>query len=46
MKDFITTQNALGRIFKLVEIGGGVSVADLILSAPGASKIVYETECP
>ena len=46
MKDFIATQNALGRVFKLVEIGAGVPVADLILSAPGASKIVYETECP
>lgn len=46
MKDFIATQNALGRVFKLVEIGAGVPVADLILSSPGASKIVYETECP
>lgn len=46
MKEFITSQNALGRVFKLVEIGAGVPVADLILSTPGASKIVYETECP
>lgn len=46
MKDFITTQNALGRVFKLIEIGAGVPVADLILSSSGASKIVYETECP
>lgn len=46
MNNFITTQNALGRVFKLVEIGAGVPVADLILSSPGASKIVYETECP
>jgi hypothetical protein len=46
MNNFITTQNALGRVFKLIEIGAGVPVADLILSSPGASKIVYETECP
>lgn len=46
MNNFITTQIALGRVFKLVEIGAGVPVADLILSSPGASKIVYETECP
>lgn len=46
MNNFITTQKALGRVFKLVEIGAGVPVADLILSSPGASKIVYETECP
>lgn len=46
MNNFITTQNALGRVFKLIEIGAGVPVADLILSSSGASKIVYETECP